>query len=82
MRVSARIAGIAGATALGMLSMGAAAFADSADNDGVNIGNDLNTITAPIQTCGNSFDGATTLLSSQSNKCVNAPLVDHPSVKG
>lgn len=78
MRVSARLAGIAGATALGMLSMGSAAFADSADNDGTNIGNDLNTITAPTQTCGTSVVGALSLMSPQSNECVNSPLVDHP----
>ncbi|MEU5852913.1 hypothetical protein [Saccharopolyspora shandongensis] len=82
MRVFSRLARIAGVTALGMLSMGSAAFADSADNDGTNIGNDINTITAPTQTCGASVVGSLSLLSPQSNECVNSPLVDHPSVKG
>ncbi|MGI8310897.1 hypothetical protein [Saccharopolyspora hattusasensis] len=80
MRVSTRVAGVAGAAALGMLATGSAAFADSADNDGTNTGNGLNTITAPVQTCSDSVVGTTVgqILSPQSNKCGNAPLIDHP----
>ncbi|MEU5852912.1 hypothetical protein [Saccharopolyspora shandongensis] len=83
MRVSTRVAGVAGAAALGMLAASAAAFADSADNDGTNIGNGLNTITAPMQTCSDSVVGMSLgqILSPQSNKCVNAPLIDHPKAE-
>ncbi len=84
MRVSTRVAGIAGATALGMLTLGSAAFADSFDNDGVNTSNDNNTITAPVQTCANSVSAGTVVpvLSPTTNNCVNTPLVDHPSTEG
>ncbi len=85
MRVSTRIAGVAGATALGMVTLGSVAFADSFDNDGVNTANDNNTITAPVQTCANSLTASTAVvpvLSPTKNNCVNAPLVDHPSTEG
>ncbi|MEU5852911.1 hypothetical protein [Saccharopolyspora shandongensis] len=62
------------------------AFADSADNDGVNILNDNNVSIAPTQVCGADATGTGTgavqrLRSPQTNKCVNAPPVDHPSAK-
>jgi hypothetical protein len=80
-RIATRVAGVAGATALGIATLGATAFADSADNDGTNTGNDLNTITAPIQTCALSAAGGTLgpipILSPTTNNCVNTPLVDH-----
>jgi hypothetical protein len=79
-RTSVRHFGIIAATA-GLMAIGSPAFADSADNDGVNTGNDLNTITTPTQTCSNSLASVTSILfySPQSNQCVNSPLVDHPS---
>ncbi|MGI8310896.1 hypothetical protein [Saccharopolyspora hattusasensis] len=85
MRVSTRVAGVVGTAALGMLATGSAAFADSADNDGVNVLNDNNTSISPTQVCGSDVirtGPALQLLSPQSNKCVNAPLVDHPTAKG
>jgi hypothetical protein len=81
-RIATRIAGVTGATAIGMATLGATAFADSADNDGVNTANDNNTITAPVQTCAITVTGAGVvlpILSPNTNNCVNAPLVDHPS---
>jgi hypothetical protein len=85
MRVLNRVAGVTGATAFGMLAMGAGAFADSADNDGVNILNDNNFSIAPVQVCGNDVTGTGAVLqlwSPQTNQCVNAPLIDHPKVEG
>ncbi len=84
MRVSTRVAGIAGAVALSMVTLGSAAFADSFDNDGTNENNDNNTITAPVQTCATTTSGSTLIpiLSPQKNNCVNSPLVDHPSTEG
>jgi hypothetical protein len=63
------------------MAFGAPAFADSADNDGINLLNDNNTSIAPVQTCANAITGVTTLLlgSPTTNNCVNAPLLDHPS---
>jgi hypothetical protein len=71
---------VVGATA-GLLALAPVANADSADNDGINIANDNNLSLLPIQACGNNIAvvGATVpVLSPQFNKCVNAPLVDHP----
>jgi hypothetical protein len=82
-RIATRVAGIVGATAFGMATLGATAFADSADNDGTNTGNDLNTSTGPLQTCSTDVTG-TTLLglgSPTTNNCTNAPLVDHPTAE-
>jgi hypothetical protein len=82
-RIATRIAGVTGATAIGMATLGATAFADSADNDGVNTANDNNTITAPVQTCALTVVGGALgpipVLSPNTNNCVNSPLVDHPS---
>jgi hypothetical protein len=83
MRTSVRFVGAAGLAA-GLVLAGSPAFADSADNDGVNIGNDNNIVIAPIQLCDASLlGGAVNLLigSPQNNNCVNAPLVDHPSAQ-
>ncbi len=83
MRVTTRIAGVAGATAVGMVGLGSTAFADSFDNDGINIANDNNLIIAPVQVCGNTVSGSLAqVLSPTTTKCVNAPLVDHASTKG
>ncbi|MDA3645946.1 hypothetical protein LZ318_15820 [Saccharopolyspora indica] len=79
MRKTACLAGafVAGA---GLLAGGVPAFADSADNDGINAGNDNNLSVAPIQLCGNNITvigAVVSILSPQGNQCVNAPIVDH-----
>ncbi|WP_190821704.1 hypothetical protein [Saccharopolyspora pogona] len=82
MRIATRVAGVAGAATLGVLTLGSAAFADSADNDGVNAANDNNISAAPVQLCGNNVGAligvVVPILSPQVNNCVNAPVVDHP----
>ncbi|MGW1681674.1 hypothetical protein [Saccharopolyspora sp. NPDC002376] len=80
MRRSACLAGafIAGA---GLLAGGVPAFADSADNDGINVGDGNNVSLAPTQLCGNNvavLGAVVSALSPQVNNCVNAPVVDHP----
>ncbi|WP_207954674.1 hypothetical protein [Saccharopolyspora elongata] len=82
MRIATRVAGVAGAATLGVLTLGTAAFADSADNDGINAVNDNNVSAVPVQACGNNVGAAigvvVPILSPQANNCVNAPVVDHP----
>jgi hypothetical protein len=76
-----KVAVIAG-SATGLMALAPVAYADSSDNDGVNIGNDNNITVAPIQTCSLGLEGVGALvpmLSPENNNCVNAPLVDHPS---
>lgn len=56
------------------------ASADSADNDGLNIGNDNNLSVLPVQLCGNNIGvlGAVAPIGSpQDVECTNAPIVDH-----
>ncbi|MEU6130697.1 chaplin family protein [Saccharopolyspora sp. NPDC047091] len=68
----------------GLLLAGAPAFADSAHNDGINVGNDNDASIAPIQLCGNSVavvGAVVDILSPQSGSCDNAPVGDHPSHK-
>ncbi|TDD56607.1 hypothetical protein [Saccharopolyspora elongata] len=82
MRKTACLAGIF-AAGTGILAGTAPAFADSADNDGINIGNDNNLSVLPIQLCGNNIavlGAVVPILSPQANDCVNAPIVDHPTV--
>ncbi|MFI0468587.1 hypothetical protein ACH347_31290 [Saccharopolyspora sp. 5N102] len=82
MRKTACLAGIF-AAGTGLLAGAAPAFADSADNDGINVGNDNNLSVLPIQLCGNNIAVlglVVPILSPQANDCVNAPIVDHPSV--
>jgi hypothetical protein len=84
-RIATRVAGVAGAAALGVVTLGTAAFADSTENDGVNLLNDENVSAVPVQACGNNVAvvGATVpVLSPQGNKCSNAPVVDHPKQNG
>ncbi|KEI44700.1 hypothetical protein GU90_08570 [Saccharopolyspora rectivirgula] len=60
------------------------AHADSVDNDGINILNDNNISVLPVQACGNNIAVlgiVLPLLSPQDVNCVNAPIVDHPSVE-
>ncbi|MER5389191.1 hypothetical protein [Saccharopolyspora sp. NPDC002686] len=79
MRTSTRLLGAAAAAAA-MLAIGSPAFADSADNDGINLLNDNNVSVLPIQLCGNNV-GVLALVapigSPQANFCVNAPIWDH-----
>ncbi|TDC96421.1 hypothetical protein E1161_01705 [Saccharopolyspora aridisoli] len=64
------------------MTLGGTAFADSADNDGVNLLNDNNISAVPVQACGNNVGGAVgvvvPVMSPQDSECVNAPVVDHP----
>jgi hypothetical protein len=80
-RTSARIAGVAAASA-SMLAVASPAFADSANNNGVNVLDDNNASVLPIQACGNNIGALVgvviPILSPQTNACVNAPIVDHP----
>ena len=86
MRIATRVAGAAGVAALGVVTLGGTAFADTADNDGVNVLDDNNISAVPVQACGNNVAAAIGLtvpvLSPQTAQCVNAPVVDHPSVEG
>ncbi len=86
MRIATRVAGVAGVAALGMVTLGSTAFADSAENDGVNVLDDNNISAVPVQLCGNNVGAAVGVVlpiaSPQSNDCVNAPVVDHPTTKG
>lgn len=78
------MAGSVAATA-GLLLAGTPSFADSADNDGINVGNGNNASVAPIQLCGNDIavlGAVASVLSPESAECVNAPVVDHPSNDG
>lgn len=64
------------------MALGGTAFADSADNDGVNLLDDNNVSAVPVQACGNNVGAAigvvVPVLSPQSSDCTNAPVVDHP----
>lgn len=85
MRIATRVAGVAGATALGVMTLGATAFADSAGNDGIGALNEDNLSVLPVQLCGNDVNviGANVPIGSdQETNCTNAPLVDHPSQQG
>ena len=81
MRTAARIAGATGVAATAMLALAGPAFADSADNEGVNVGNDNNISAVPVQLCGNNaavLGAVVPTLSPQTPSCVDAPVVDHP----
>ncbi|MER2091431.1 MAG: hypothetical protein ABS918_01705 [Saccharopolyspora rectivirgula] len=84
MRGTASIAGVL-ATSTGMLISAPVAFADSASNDGINIGNDNNIVVAPIQACGNTIAaviGAVIPIGSpQDVNCVNDPVAEDPEVE-
>ncbi|MEV6234075.1 hypothetical protein AB0L88_40050 [Saccharopolyspora shandongensis] len=80
MRTGARIAGVAAAAAA-MMAIASPAFADSANNNGINLLDDNNVSAVPVQLCGNNVAVAALvvpILSPQINNCVNAPIVDHP----
>jgi hypothetical protein len=81
-RIATRVAGAAGVAALSIVTLGSTAFADTADNDGVNLLDDNNISAVPVQACGNNVGAlvgiVVPVLSPQSSECVNAPVVDHP----
>ncbi|MER5391596.1 hypothetical protein [Saccharopolyspora sp. NPDC002686] len=79
MRRSACLAG-AFAAGIGMLTGGTPAFADTAGDEGINLGNGNNTNVAPTQVCGNITvtGGVVLILAPVDIDCVNAPIVDHP----
>ncbi|MGW5642306.1 hypothetical protein ACWEV3_27395 [Saccharopolyspora sp. NPDC003752] len=80
MRTGARIAGVAAAAAA-MMAIASPAFADSANNNGINLLDDNNVSAVPVQLCGNNVAVAAIvvpILSPQINNCVNAPIIDHP----
>ncbi|MEU6264802.1 hypothetical protein [Saccharopolyspora shandongensis] len=80
MRTGARIAGVAAAAAA-MMAIASPAFADSTNNNGINLLDDNNVSAVPVQLCGNNIAVAgavVPILSPQINNCVNAPIVDHP----
>ncbi|WP_246868849.1 hypothetical protein [Saccharopolyspora sp. ASAGF58] len=82
MRIGAAIAGVA-TTAAAMMAIASPAFADSANNHGVNLLDDNNASAVPVQACGNNvavLGAVVSLLSPQINNCVNAPIVDHPKM--
>ncbi|MCC5714944.1 hypothetical protein, partial [Klebsiella pneumoniae] len=77
------LVGSVAATA-GLLMAGTPAFADSSDNDGINILNDNNASVLPVQLCGNNvavLGAVVPILSPQKTQCVNAPIVDHPQTE-
>ncbi|GAA0533801.1 hypothetical protein GCM10011581_07260 [Saccharopolyspora subtropica] len=84
MRIATRVAGVAGAAALGVMGLGTAAFADSATNNGINAVDDNNISAVPVQACGNNVGAVigvvVPILSPQVNGCANAPVVDHLKV--
>ena len=82
MRKTACIAGVLAASA-GLLATSAPAFADSADNNGANVGDGNNLSVLPIQACNDNVGAAigvvVPIASPQTGDCTNAPVVDHPS---
>ncbi|GAA4861108.1 hypothetical protein GCM10025787_52520 [Saccharopolyspora rosea] len=84
MRIATRVAGVVGAAAVGAMTLGStAAFADSADNDGINAIDGNNISAVPVQLCNDNVGALigviVPILSPQTGDCVNAPVVDHPS---
>ncbi|MDI2032093.1 hypothetical protein QFW96_25960 [Saccharopolyspora sp. TS4A08] len=83
MRKTAYMAGALAVGTAGMVIGGTQAFADSTDNDGINIGNDNNTSVLPIQLCGNNIAilGAVVPVASPQNVvcAANAPIEEGPS---
>ncbi|MGP4018154.1 hypothetical protein [Saccharopolyspora sp. 5N708] len=78
MRTSARLFGAAAAAAA-MMAIGSPAFADSWDNDGINLLNDNNVSVLPVQLCGNNIGVLAVVVpiaSPQLSHCVNAPIFD------
>lgn len=79
MRNTTRLLGVSAAAAA-VLAIGSPAFADSADNDGVNLLNDDNVSVLPVQLCGNDvavLGAVADVASPENTECVNAPIGDH-----
>ena len=79
MRTTTRLLGVTAAAAA-VLAIGSPAFADSADNDGVNLLNDNNASVLPVQLCGNDvavLGAVADVASPENTECVNAPIGDH-----
>jgi hypothetical protein len=80
--------GLMGAVAIGsgLIATGAPAYADSTNNNGVNLLDGNNVSVLPIQLCPGSSGilsdivkvGSGSALSPQTTNCVNAPIIDHP----
>lgn len=73
-------------TAAGLLATGVPAFAaDTANNNGVNIGNGNNVSVLPIQACGDNvavLGAVVPVLSPTNTACDNASVADHPNAGG
>ncbi len=73
-------------TAAGLLATGVPAFAaDTANNNGVNIGNGNNVSVLPIQACGDNvavLGAVVPVLSPTNTACDNASVTDHPRAGG
>ncbi|GAA4886558.1 hypothetical protein [Saccharopolyspora cebuensis] len=84
MRSAARVAGVAGVAALGAMTFGGTALADTAGNDGINLLDDNNVNAIPIQLCDNNIAAAIGVIipiaSPQASDCNNSAIVDHPKV--
>lgn len=90
MRTSVRLCSAAAVSAASLAMLAAPAFADSANNNGINVLNGNNVSVLPLSVCNG---GQVTVLgivahalsdnnlqSPHGTKCVNAPIVDHPTV--
>lgn len=86
MGIATRVAGVAGAAAVGMATLGGLAFADSMDNNGANLIDDNNISAVPIQLCNDNvgalLGAVVPILSPTNAQCTNAPVVDHPVAQG
>lgn len=80
MRTTTRLAGVAAASAA-MMAIASPAFADSAENDGINAAND-NNIQANVPVCGNDISAVAvplSLLSPEMASCTTGDVNDHSS---
>lgn len=73
------MAGAIMAATAGVIALGGPAFADSHDNDGINLLNDNNISAVPIQLCNNDvavIGAIVNLASPDVSQCVNAPITE------
>lgn len=90
MRTSVRLCGTVAVSAASLALLAAPAFADSAGNNGLNLADDNNVSVLPVQICNsgpvNVLAVPVHLLSDSNSQspqnvnCVDAPIVDHPSL--
>lgn len=74
------MAGAVMAATAGVLALGGPAFADSNDNDGINVLNDNNLSVLPVQLCNNDIavlGAIVNLASPDVSQCTNAPILEH-----